>query len=68
VGFLHPTDEATCPQFKWGTTAVGREPLQKKAWLIALLLRDWQFRKSRCHDFDHSPLIIQTDGDAFSYR
>jgi hypothetical protein len=20
VGFLHPADYATCPQFKWGTT------------------------------------------------
>ena len=47
---------------------VGREPGQNKSWLIALPLRDWEFRKGRCHDFDNLPLIIQTDDDAFSNR
>jgi hypothetical protein len=35
---------------------------------FSLLLRNWQFRKARCHEFDRSPLLIETDGDAFSNR
>ena len=46
----------------------GGEPGQNTLWLNGLLLRSWQFRKGRCHDFDNLPLIIQTDGDAFSNR
>ena len=33
--------------------AVGREPGQNKSWLIALLLRSWQFRNGRFHAFDN---------------
>ena len=41
---------------------------QKSRGLIDLLLRAWEFRNSRIHDPDHVSLIIQADGDAFSYR
>ena len=41
---------------------------QNKSWLIDLLLRAWEFRNGRIHDSDHVSLIIQADGDAFSYR
>ncbi len=41
---------------------------QNKSWLIDLLLRAWEFRNGRIHDPYHVSLIIQADGDAFSYR
>ena len=47
---------------------MGRESGQNKSWLIGLLLRGWQFRNGRFHDFDNLSLIIQKYGDAFSYR
>ena len=41
---------------------------QNTSRLIGLLLRAWEFRNGCIHDPYHVSLIIQADGDAFSYR
>ena len=50
-----------------GMIRMGREPGQNNSWMIGLLLGAWQFRDGHFHDFDNLSLIIQNDGDAFSY-